>query len=83
MPLLTAPDGRRLSKRDQDLDLGQLRKHVKPEEILGILAYSAGILDTPTAVSAKELIPEFAWKKLGKQEIPLDAAMLARLLALF
>ena len=83
VPLLTAPDGRRLSKRDQDLDLGQLRKHVKPEEILGILAYSTGILDTPTAVSAKELVPEFAWKKLGKQEIPLDAAMLARLLALF
>ena len=83
VPLLTAPDGRRLSKRDKDLDLGQLRQHVKPEEILGILAYSAGILDIPTAISAKELIPEFSWKKLGKQEIPLNGAMLERLLALF
>ena len=83
VPLLTAPDGRRLSKRDKDLDLGQLRQHVKPEEILGILAYSAGILDMPTAISAKELIPEFSWKKLGKQEIPLNGAMLERLLALF
>ena len=83
VPLLTAPDGRRLSKRDKDLDLGQLRQHVKPEEILGILAYSAGLLDVPTAVSAQELIPEFSWDKLGRQEIPLDGTMLGRMLALF
>ena len=83
VPLLTAPDGRRLSKRDKDLDLGQLRQQVKPEEILGVLAYSAGILDMPVPISARELIPEFHWSKLGKEEIPLDGTMLGRMLALF
>ena len=33
--MLLAPDGRRLSKRDQDLDLGQLRLRLKPEELNG------------------------------------------------
>ena len=28
VPMLLAPDGRRLSKRDRELDLGELRKHI-------------------------------------------------------
>ncbi len=42
VPLLTAPDGRRLSKRDRDLDLGILRgRHTAPE-LLGALAPRRG-----------------------------------------
>jgi glutamyl-tRNA synthetase len=59
VPLLVAPDGRRLSKRDKDLDLGILRKSIKPEELIGILAASAGLLDTYTPISARELAAEF------------------------
>ena len=51
VPMLLAPDGRRLSKRDQDLDLGQLRLHVTREQLLGSLAFSAGILDQKKAIS--------------------------------
>ncbi len=69
VPLLVAPDGRRLSKRDKDLDLGELRKHLTPQELLGSLAYAAGILDKQEAVSAQELIPEFRWERLKRQAI--------------
>ena len=44
VPMLLAPDGRRLSKRDKDLDLGRLRLHCRPEQLLGVLAHSAGLL---------------------------------------
>ena len=72
VPLLVAPDGRRLSKRDKDLDLGALRQHKKPEEIIGILAHSSGILDHYESVSAKELAGEFSWQKLKKDSIRLQ-----------
>ena len=72
VPMLLAPDGRRLSKRDQDLDLGQLRKHKRPEDILGMLAHSAGLIDQPVSLSAKELIGEFSWTKLQKDAIFLQ-----------
>ena len=75
VPLLVAPDGRRLSKRDQDLDLGQLRKNLTAEQILGGLAYAAGILDRAEAVSARELTGEFSWSKLKKESICMDLTM--------
>ena len=73
VPLLTAPDGRRLSKRDADLDLGALRQRMRPEQLLGALAFSAGLMDSPQAVSARELIPVFSWDRLKRESIPLDA----------
>ena len=73
VPLLTAPDGRRLSKRDADLDLGSLRQRMKPEQLLGALAFSAGLMDSPQAISARELIPVFSWDRLKRESIPLDA----------
>ena len=71
VPLLIAPDGRRLSKRDKDLDLGVLRLSKKPEEIIGILAHSGGLLDQYEPISAKELAGEFQWQKLKKDSIHL------------
>ena len=76
VPMLLAPDGRRLSKRDKDLDLGYLRSHTTPQQLIGTLAYSAGLADTPAPVSAKELAEIFSWDKLGKDSIYLDAQSL-------
>ncbi len=78
VPLLVAPDGRRLSKRDRDLDLGYLREHSTPERILGVLAHASGLIPTLEAISATELIGEFQWEKLHRQSICLDAAALSR-----
>ena len=69
VPLLTAPDGRRLSKRDQDLDMGILRQKFRPEELLGVLAHAAGFLEENTPCSAAELIPLFDWTKVPKEDI--------------
>ena len=64
VPMLLAPDGRRLSKRDKDLDLGYLREHTTAEKLIGVLAHSAGLLETPVPISAKELASEFAFAKI-------------------
>jgi glutamyl-tRNA synthetase len=71
VPMLLAPDGRRLSKRDRDLDLGELKKYISAEQVIGTLAYSAGLIDQKTAVSARELASEFDWSKLRKEDICL------------
>ena len=76
VPMLLAPDGRRLRKRDRDLDLGQLRKRVSPEQLIGTLAYAGGLIDRKCAISAKELAGEFFWEKLKGDSISLDAAQL-------
>ena len=76
VPMLLAPDGRRLSKRDRDLDLGQLRQHVTPEKLIGTLAYCAGLIDRNEPVSARELAKEFRWDKLRRESISLDASQL-------
>ena len=75
VPMLLAPDGRRLSKRDRDLDLGELRKRVSPEQLIGTLACSAGIIDACEAVSARELAKEFSWDKVKGDSIFLDASI--------
>ncbi|MBR4194475.1 MAG: tRNA glutamyl-Q(34) synthetase GluQRS [Oscillospiraceae bacterium] len=72
VPLLLAPDGRRLSKRDGDLDLEALLGRFTPEEILGKLAFSAGLLDRDEAVSAKELAAIFDWRRVRKEDICLS-----------
>ena len=77
VPMLLAPDGRRLSKRDRDLDLGVLRQKLKPEELLGILAHSAGILETAQAISAAELASVFSWDKVSPEDICLEGKDLA------
>ena len=76
VPLLMAPDGRRLSKRDKDLDLGRLRASCTPEKLLGVLAHSAGITEKPEDISAKELASVFTWESLRQEDILLDASKL-------
>ena len=72
IPLLIAPDGRRLSKRDQDTDLGYLKNCCTPEKILGMLAYACGLIERNESLSARELVAEFAWEKVQKDPICPD-----------
>ena len=71
LPLLLAPDGRRLSKRDGDQSLENLRARYTPQEIIGKLAYVCGLQDTPAPASPQELVPAFSWDKVPKQDILL------------
>ena len=72
VPLLVARDGRRLSKRDQDMDLGYLQQRCSAAELLGKLAFHAGIIDRCEPVSAAELVSEFSWEKVKKDNICLE-----------
>ncbi len=72
VPMLLSSDGRRLSKRDRDLDLGQLRKHIRAEQLIGALAFAAGLTDQKCAISAKELSAHFRWEQLKGDSIYLD-----------
>ena len=76
VPMLLAPDGRRLSKRDRDLDLGVLRQELKPEELIGNLAFAAGLIAKYEPISARELAAVFSWDKLRGDAIYLDAGAL-------
>lgn len=81
IPLLLAADGRRLSKRDGDLDMGAFRKCLPgPEPLLGFLGYTAGLLDRPEPISLSELSSCFSWDKVKKTDILLDAEKLQAIL---
>ena len=69
IPMLMAPEGRRLSKRDQDLDMGALRSRLKPEQLIGVLAHAAGLTETAAPISARELATVFDWNKIQGKEI--------------
>lgn len=78
-PLLLAPDGRRLSKRDRDVSLEALEeKGFSPEEIVGRLAYLAGQLDRPEAVTAAELVQEFRWDRVPVEDIRLPESLFSQ-----
>ncbi len=72
VPMLLAPDGRRLSKRDRDLNLGVLRQRMKPQELIGRLAAAAGLLPKYEPISAAELASVFRWDALKGDAIYLN-----------
>ena len=76
VPMLLAPDGRRLSKRERDLNLGELRKVWPPEKVTGLLAWRCGLIDRWENVSPGELIPGFTWDRVRPEDIVLDTAAL-------
>ena len=77
-PLLLAPDGRRLSKRDGDQSLSGLRGHGwTPKDVVGILAYLAGLLPEPIPVTPQELLPRFSWDRLPLEDIRVPEWVLA------
>lgn len=70
LPLLTDNQGRRLAKRDMDMDLDTLKQiHRGPEKIIGQLAYWANLIDKPEAITAQELVPLFDWNKIPTDNI--------------
>ncbi len=74
VPLLLAPDGRRLAKRDRDQELDALKARYTAPELVGRLAWAAGLLPEYAPAMPEELIPLFAWEKLprGDRVFSLD-----------
>ncbi|MBQ3156461.1 MAG: tRNA glutamyl-Q(34) synthetase GluQRS [Clostridia bacterium] len=73
IPLLVDAQGRRLAKRDRDLDLTALARRFSPEEILGMLAFSAGLIPEVRPVTLEQLIPEFAWANCRREDLRLPS----------
>lgn len=75
MPLLLAPDGRRLSKRDGDESLEHLQAKYTPEEIIGRLAYACGLQKAPDPRTPAELAENFSWEKVPRRDIVLPEGL--------
>ncbi len=69
IPLLVNPEGRRLSKREKDLDIGALRESLTPEELCGHLAHLLGMLPRPEPLTAREMISLYPTVDLSRPTI--------------
>lgn len=69
-PLLLSEDGRKLSKRDDDLNMLNLRINRSAEEILGYLAKKLGLGDGKP-ISVQKLLQTFDWSNVPKNDITI------------
>lgn len=69
VPLVVAPDGRRLSKRNRDLDLGALREAgTSPKRIVGRLAQAVGLAEAGEDLSPQDLVERFSWEAIRDRQ---------------
>ncbi len=69
LPLVVNAQGDKLSKRDDGMRLRTLRENgVLPEEVVGQLAASLGLLDRPEPCRAEELVAVFGWEKVSRAD---------------
>jgi glutamyl-tRNA synthetase len=74
VPLVVGRDGRRLAKRHGDTRLSTFRKQgVRPEQIVGWAAYSAGLIKSETPVSARSLLADFDWSRVSRSRVQVDS----------
>lgn len=75
VPLVLNANGEKLSKRDEALTLRALRETgVTPEQLVGQMAYSLGLIKVPREIAAADLIPLFAWEHICKTPFVLPAS---------
>ncbi len=77
VPLVVGEDGRRLAKRHGDTRLSTLRDAgVKPEALVGLLAWSCGWQAKPDAITAGKLLPAFRLAAMPPKPFVLTAESL-------
>jgi glutamyl-tRNA synthetase len=80
VPLVVGPDGRRLAKRHGDTRLSSLRAAgVKPEALIGLLAWSCGWLQKPVPITAIEVLPQFRWQSILPTAFTLTPELLSQI----
>jgi glutamyl-tRNA synthetase len=68
VPLVVGPDGKRLGKRDGALSTREiLASGTTPEQLVGWLAWSAGLVQTPAPVRARDLVGAFDERALPSE----------------
>lgn len=68
LPLLCNSAGQRLSKRDSSLSMEELRRHHSPEEIVGRIAWLAGLTETERPSTPTELLGLLSWDTLPRSQ---------------
>lgn len=76
IPLLVDAQGRRLAKRDKDLDLTALSQRFSPADILGMLATAAGLTEDVRPLTLEQLIPLFDWAKIKREDLRLPGCIM-------
>jgi len=80
VPLVVGPDGRRLAKRHGDTRLSALRAAgVRPEALVGLLAWSCGWLAKMEPISVTELARCFQLDRTARDAFVLTPEMLQRI----
>ncbi len=79
LPLLQDTDQTRLSKRKKGVgSIAQLREQgVRAEKIIGLLAYSIGLLDAPEEIRITELKDRFSWDRLLRKDRKINQTTLS------
>ncbi len=71
-PLLVSKEGRKLSKREGDLNMETLRKLYSPEELLGHLGEMCGLLESYRECTPVELCELFSWERILQDDILIN-----------
>ena len=57
------------------MSLETLQSRFSPEEVVGRLAFAAGLLERPEPVAAEALVKSFSWEKVPKEDILLPRGL--------
>jgi glutamyl-tRNA synthetase len=77
VPLVVGPDGRRLAKRHGDTRLSSLRDAgVRPEMLLGLLAWSCGWIAAIEPITLRKLLPLFRLETIPREPFVLTPELL-------
>jgi len=80
VPLVVSEDGRRLAKRHGDTRISALRESgVRPEKIIGLLAWWCGWAAWGESVSLRDVLPRFDLRTLPREPVVLTPQVKAAL----
>ncbi len=80
VPLVVGPDGRRLAKRHGDTRLSAVRAAgVRPEALVGLLAWSCGLLEQIEPVRSGDSLAGFRLDRLPREPLVLTAQLLKQI----
>ena len=68
-PLLVDKQGRRLCKRDKDLDMAVLRANCAPQKIIGKIMTLCGFVAREQELTPADALEVFDWERLPKTDI--------------
>ena len=72
VPLVRNASGDKLSKRDESLTLRHLReKGIRPEQLLGYMAYSLGLIQALRVCTLQEMVDLFSWERIHQEDLVL------------